>query len=285
MLGIIGGSGLYHMEGVEIEKEIMPETPYGLPSASIKIGKLEGKRVAFLPRHGVGHTISPSQVNYRANIYSLRLLGCDRILSVSAVGSLKEDVEPGDLVIPRQFIDLTRGRKSTFFDGSLVVHVSMADPVCPEMSSILKDAALAGGHRVHDGGVYICIEGPQFSTKAESNLYRSMGGWIIGMTNMPEAKLARELEMCYATLALVTDYDCWKEDRPPVSAEEIIETLNTVLERSKDVVRRFVSVLPEERSCFCKDALRGAITTDLGAVSEEDKKRMGIVLDKYLSSS
>ncbi len=283
MLGIVGGTGLYEMEGLSIIENVMPDTPYGMPSSSIMICEIEGRKVAFLPRHDVGHTISPSEVNYRANMYALKLVGCDRVLSVSAVGSLKEEIEPGDLVIPRQFIDLTKGRKSTFFEGGVVVHVSMADPVCPEMADALVKISKELGFKVHDGATYVCIEGPQFSTRAESNLYISMGGSIIGMTNMPEAKLARELEMCYATLALSTDYDCWKEDRPPVSAEEIIRVLSEVTQKAKRVVKEFIKVIPEERSCFCKDALQGAITTDPRAIPEAIKERLKPVLGRYFS--
>ena len=280
MIGVIGGSGLYDIEGFEVEEEIFPETPFGYPSDTIKIGVLSGKKVAFLPRHGVGHFISPSEVNYRANIYALKMLGCSRVLSVSAVGSMKEEIKPGDFVIPDQFIDFTKLRKNTFFEGGVVVHVSMANPVCPEMVEALYRSCEDLGFAFHRGGTYICIEGPQFSTRAESNFYRSMGVSIIGMTNMPEAKLAREAELCYATLALSTDYDCWREGF--VTVEEVVKVMKEGMEKAKKVLVRFLELIPGERKCPCKDALKNAVITAPEAIPEEVKDRLSLLLKKVL---
>ncbi len=280
MIGVIGGSGLYDIEGFEVEEEIFPETPFGYPSDTIKVGVLSGKKVAFLPRHGVGHFISPSEVNYRANIYALKMLGCSRVLSVSAVGSMREEIKPGDFVVPDQFIDFTKLRKNSFFEGGIVVHVSMADPVCPEMVEALCRSCGDLGFSFHKGGTYICIEGPQFSTRAESNFYRSMGVSIIGMTNMPEAKLAREAELCYATLALSTDYDCWREGF--VTVDEVVKVMREGMERAKRVLVRFLELVPGERSCPCKDALKNAVITSPEAIPREVRDRLSLLLEKVL---
>ncbi len=282
MIGIIGGSGLYEMEGVEIVEEILPDTPFGHPSSSIKIGSVDGRKIAFLPRHGIGHILLPSEINYRANIYALKKIGCERILSVSAVGSMKEEIRPGDFVIPDQFIDFTKKRESTFFGDGIVAHVSMADPVCPEMVNALFEASKELGFRVHRGGTYLCIEGPQFSTRAESYFYRSMGVSIIGMTNMPEAKLAREMELCYATLALSTDYDCWREKSEFVTVEDVVKVMEKGMEHAKAIIKRFLSKLPEKRNCTCGESLKNAIITAKEAIPSKAKEKLSIVLKKYL---
>ena len=275
-IGVIGGSGLYEMEGLGRVKEMRVTTPFGAPSDVVVVGDLEGVRVAFLSRHGRGHRLSPSEINYRANIYALKKLGVARIISISAVGSMKESLQPGHIVIPDQFIDLTKRRISTFFDGGVVAHVALADPICPEEAAYLSNAVKKSGGTVHEGGVYLCIEGPQFSTRAESFMYRQWGVDVIGMTNLPEAKLAREAELCYATMALVTDYDCWHHGHAVVSVEAILSTLQKNVALSRRVIRTLVPNLPPDRSCACGSALKSAILTH--AIPPAARKRLGLLL-------
>lgn len=282
LVGVIGGSGLYEMAGMEVLEELDLETPFGRPSDRFVLGKLEGKVVAFLARHGRGHRYMPSEVNYRANIFAMKLLGVQWIISISAVGSMKEDIEPGHIVVPDQFIDRTKGRDSTFFGQGIVAHVSMADPVCPVLSSILVQEAREAGATVHEGGTYLCIEGPQFSARAESHLYRSWGVAVIGMTNIPEAKLAREAEICYATLAMSTDYDCWHQTQEDVNVEMVVQTLSKNVERAKEIVRRVVTRLPVERNCSCSRALENAIFTQPDAIPQETYDRLRPLVGKYL---
>jgi 5'-methylthioadenosine phosphorylase len=261
LIGVIGGSGLYGMDGLGCVKEVRVSTPFGAPSDAIMLGDLEGVRVAFLARHGRDHRFSPSDINYRANIYALKKLGVERIVSVSAVGSMKEHLEPGHVVIPLQFIDLTKRRVSTFFDRHVVAHVAFADPVCGDVAEKLGEAVRKSGGTVHEAGTYLCIEGPQFSTRAESQLYRQWGVDVIGMTNLPEAKLAREAQMCYATMALVTDYDCWHAEHDAVTVEGVIETLHRNVALSRQAIRTVIPFLTGERPCACGAALRTAVIT------------------------
>jgi len=280
-IGIIGGSGLYHMPGFEAHEEATILTPFGEPSDNYVIGTLAGRNVAFLARHGRGHRISPSELNFRANIYGMKKLGVARILSLSAVGSLKEEHRPQEFVIPDQFFDRTRGRVSTFFGDGLVVHISFADPVCPQMSGVVVEACQASGVTVKNGGTYLCMEGPAFSTKAESNVYRSWGMDVIGMTNLQEAKLAREAEICYVTAAMVTDYDCWHPEHDAVTVNDIIANLVKNAENACKVVAAAVAAMPRERTCKCGSALAHAIITDRTLVPEATKKKLGILIDKY----
>jgi 5'-methylthioadenosine phosphorylase len=280
-IGIIGGSGLYSMPGFEAEEEVHIETPFGPPSENFVLGKLNGRHVAFLARHGRGHRLSPSELNFRANIYGMKSLGVERILSLSAVGSLKEEHHPLDFVIPDQFFDRTRGRVSTFFGDGLVAHVSFAHPVCPELSFVVGDACASVGVNVKRGGTYLCMEGPAFSTKAESMVYRSWGMDVIGMTNLTEAKLAREAEICYVTIAMVTDYDCWHPDHDAVTVNEIIAHLVKNAENACRVVAEAVAKMPAARSCQCGAALSHAIITDRKAVPEATRRKLGILVDKY----
>lgn len=284
IVGIIGGSGLYEMEGLENVKEEIVSTPFGDPSDNFIIGYLEGVKMIFLPRHGRGHRILPSEINFRANIYGMKKLGAQWIISVSAVGSMKEHLKPGHIVIPDQFFDRTKARINTFFGNGIAAHVSFSDPVCPVLSDCLFRSAMNIGAHVHKGGVYICIEGPQFSTKAESHIYRSWGVDVIGMTNLPEAKLAREAEICYATLALVTDYDCWHEAEEPVTAEMVMETLSKNIETSKKIIKNVIKILPDEKGCLCGSALKNAIMTQKEKISSELKKRLDILIGKYLNA-
>ncbi|CAN5587809.1 MAG: S-methyl-5'-thioadenosine phosphorylase [Acidobacteria bacterium] len=282
MIGIIGGSGLYDMEEVTDREERRLETPFGEPSAPYLIGTLRGQRVAFLSRHGHGHRYSPSEVNYRANIFGFKLLGIDYILSASAVGSLKDEYKPLDLVIPDQFLDRTRGRISTFFGRGLVAHVGFAHPFCPHLSDLAHRAALAAGATVHKGGTYVCMEGPQFSTLAESRLYRSWGMDIIGMTNLQEAKLAREAEICYTTIALVTDYDCWHPDHDHVTVDMIVDNLTQNARTAQQVIASAVAALPFERTCECATALKHAIITRPGAIPDTIKQELQPLVSKYM---
>ncbi len=281
-VGIIGGSGLYKMEGMMEVEEVKMSTPFGEPSDAVILGKLEGVKVAFLPRHGEGHRISPSELPAKANIYALKSLGVERIISVSAVGSLREEIEPMDVVIPDQLIDRTRGRSSTFFTDGIVGHVSLAEPFCPVLRRVLFEASTMVGAKVHEGGIYLVMEGPQLSTKAESQLYQSWGAAVIGMTVLPEAKLAREAEICYATLAFVTDYDCWHPTYESVTAEMIL----TNLQRETDTVRRILKSLlpsiPQKRDCACASALECAIATEAKYIPEKKKKELGLLIGKYL---
>ena len=280
-IGIIGGSGLYSMPGFEAAEEAHIDTPFGPPSDNYILGELSGRNVAFLARHGRGHRISPSELNFRANIYGMKELGVERILSLSAVGSLKEDHRPLDFVIPDQFFDRTRGRISTFFGEGLVAHVSFADPICPQLSGVVADACAASGVTAKNGGTYLCMEGPQFSTKAESNVYRNWGMDVIGMTNLQEAKLAREAEICYVTAAMVTDYDCWHPHHDAVTVNEIIGNLVKNAENAAKVVADAVARMPRERTCKCGSALAHAILTDRALVPEMTKKRLGPIIAKY----
>ncbi len=282
-IGIIGGTGLYDMPGLTERTEIPVETPFGAPSDSFIIGSLSGKRVAFLARHGRGHRVMPSELNFRANIYALKLLGVERILSVSAVGSLKKDVAPLDIILPDQFVDRTRGRISTFFGNGLVAHISFADPVCPDLLEQVHSASQRAGIPSKKGGSYVCIEGPAFSTKAESNLYRSWGMDVIGMTNLQEAKLAREAEICYATMALVTDYDCWYESHESVSADMIVSNLQKNCQAAQAIITQTVKDLRHTRNCQCNEALKYALITDRSAITEEAKSRLTCIVGKYLA--
>ena len=284
-IGVIGGSGLYEIEGISGVKTVSVETPWGKPSSSLLTGTLGGVRMVFLPRHGTGHTVYPSEINFRANIYAMKAMGVEWIISVSAVGSLKEEIEPGHIVIPDQFIDNTRRRPSTFFEGGIVAHVSMADPVCSVLSGCLREASLDFGGTTHSGGTYVCIEGPQFSTRAESHLYRKWGADIIGMTAMPEAKLAREAEICYSTIALCTDYDCWNEDHDDVMVSDIIEIMNKNVEAAKKIVAAVVDAIPEEKECPCGDALGRSIITSSDCVTEETRDRLELIVKKYMQRS
>ena len=282
-IGIIGGSGLYDMAELTDREERRIETPFGEPSAPFVVATLRGKRVAFLARHGIGHRIMPSELNFRANIYAFKSLGVEYILSASAVGSLKEEYKPLDLVIPDQFLDRTRGRVSTFFGNGLVAHVGFAHPFCAPLSGIAHRAARDAGATVHEGGTYVCMEGPQFSTLAESNLYRSWGMDIIGMTNLQEAKLAREAEICYTTIALVTDYDCWHPDHDQVTVDMIIANLTQNARMAQQVIANAVGMLPFQRSCECASALKHAMITRPEAVPPETKKKLAPIVGRYLS--
>ena len=281
-VGLIGGSGVYDLSGIDGLSEERVETPFGKPSDAYITGALGGLPVAFLARHGRGHRLSPSQINYRANICGFKMLGCDAVLSASAVGSLKEEYAPRDVVVPDQFVDRTRHREDTFFDDGVVAHVAFADPVCPAAAEALVAAARASGLTVHAGGAYVCMEGPQFSTRAESNLYRSWGVDVIGMTNLTEAKLAREAEMCYATLGFVTDYDCWREATESVSVEAVLSVLQDNAAAARRAMREAIRLLSASRTCGCRNAMRHAILTDPKAIPEEAKKRLAPVVGKYL---
>jgi 5'-methylthioadenosine phosphorylase len=283
-IGIIGGSGLYSMPGLSDVREEKLETPFGSPSDPYVLGNLEGRRVAFLARHGRGHRILPTELNFRANIYGMKQLGVERIISVSAVGSLKEEHKPMDFVIPDQFVDRTTQRHSTFFGEGLVAHVALADPVCPEVAKVAIASCKKSGVTGKSGGTYVCMEGPQFSTRAESNLYRSWGMDIIGMTNLQEAKLAREAEICYATLAMVTDYDCWHPEHDAVTVEQVISYLNKNAENACKVVRRAVADMPKTRSCKCGSALEFAILTDRTKIPVETRSKLRLLLDRYLKA-
>jgi 5'-methylthioadenosine phosphorylase len=281
-IGIIGGSGLYAMPGLTKVREERVITPFGEPSDAFILGELEGRNVAFLARHGRGHRIQPSELNFRANILAMKMLGVERILSVSAVGSLKEEHKPTDFVIPDQFIDRTYARISTFFGEGVVAHVGFADPVCAMVADIFKKACDAVGVVAKSSGTYVCMEGPQFSTRAESNLYRSWGADVIGMTNLQEAKLAREAEICYATMAMVTDYDCWREGHDDVTVEQIVAVLHQNAENAAKVVRSAVAAMPTAKNCGCGDALKHAILTDRKAIPPATRKKLALLLDKYL---
>jgi len=281
-IGIIGGSGLYSMAGLTSPREIKVKTPFGDPSEAIVLGTLEGKRVAFLARHGRGHRILPSEINYRANIYAMKLLGVERIISVSAVGSLQEDLRPGEFLVPDQFVDRTRQRVSTFFGEGLVAHVSFAHPTCAQVSGALADASVHCAVKVHRRGTYICMEGPQFSTLAEANMHRQLHFEVVGMTNATEAKLAREAELCYSTIAMITDYDCWHPEHEFVTAAQIIATLNQNAENAQRVLREAVRALPKDRSCKCGAALKHALVTDLKLVPPAAKRRLAAILAKYI---
>ena len=281
-IGVIGGSGLYDMEGLTQVKTVKVATPFGRPSDDYVIGTLFGWRVAFLPRHGRGHRIMPSDINYRANIFGMKKLGVERIISVSAVGSMKEEIKPGDIVIPDQFYDHTKHRRSTFFGDGIVAHVGMADPVCAGLGSVLADAGAKAGAAVHRGGTYLCMEGPQFSTRAESLIYRTWNADVIGMTNATEAKLAREAELCYSTIALATDYDCWHHSEEVVTVEAVLAVMKKNIETSKAMIREAVRMLPATRSCSCGEALRSTIMTPEKLVPGKTKRDLAPIIGKYL---
>lgn len=282
-IGIIGGSGLYSMNGLTKTREVQVETPFGEPSDTIVVGTLEGKRVAFLARHGRGHRILPSEINFRANVYAMKLLGVERIISVSAVGSLMEELRPGEFLVPDQFVDRTKNRVSTFFGEGLVAHVGFDKPTCGQVSGVLADASVHCGVMVHRRGTYVCIEGPQFSTLAEANLHRQLRFEVIGMTNVTEAKLAREAEICYATIAMITDFDCWHPEHESVTASQIIATLVQNAENAQRVLREAVRAMPEERSCKCGAALKHALVTDMKLVPKATKKKLEAIIGKYIS--
>jgi len=282
-IGIIGGSGLYAMPGFEVAEEVVVDTPFGKPSDNIVVGKLAGKKVAFLTRHGRGHRISPSELNFRANIYAMKSLGVTRIVSLSAVGSLKEEHKPLEFVIPDQFFDRTRGRVSTFFGEGLVAHISFADPICPHLAEVVYAAAAGAGVTAKKGGTYLCMEGPAFSTKAESKVYRSWGMDVIGMTNLQEAKLAREAEICYVTVAMVTDYDCWHPDHDAVTVTDIIANLTKNAENACKVVAAAVAQMPAERKCKCGSALEHALITDRTKIPENTRRKLDLIVGKYLA--
>jgi 5'-methylthioadenosine phosphorylase len=282
-VGIIGGSGLYQMEGLEVKFERSIETPFGAPSDPFIIGEIDGVRVAFLSRHGRGHRYTPSEVNYRANIYGMKVLGVHTILSASAVGSLKEEYHPTHIVFPHQFIDRTRHRADTFFGNGLVAHVAFADPICANVSFLMGDAARNAGATVHMGGTYVCMEGPQFSTRAESNLYRSWNADVIGMTNLTEAKLAREAEICYATMALVTDYDCWHPEHDDVDIAQILEYLRQNVKMAQTILRTSITAAANrKRDCACASALQFAMMTDKGVIPPNVKDDLEPLIGRYI---
>lgn len=282
-IGIIGGSGLYAMPGLTDVHELALQTPFGNPSEAFVLGTLEGRKVAFVARHGRGHRLLPSEINFRANIYALKRLGVSRIISASAVGSLKEEHKPTDFIMPDQFIDRTYRRISTFFGDGLVAHVSFGDPICADVAAVIGNSCKQIGVAGKMGGTYVCMEGPQFSTRAESNLYRSWGADIIGMTNLQEAKLAREAEICYATMAMVTDYDCWHPGHDAVTVEQVVKVLHTNSDNAAKVIRQAVALMPKERNCKCGSALEHAIMTDPSRIPPATRQKLGLFVDKYLN--
>ncbi len=282
-IGVIGGSGLYEIEGLTDIDEVRLETPFGDPSDAYITGKLEGVKMVFLPRHGRGHRLLPSEVPYRANIYGMKKLGVQRIISVSAVGSMKEEIVPGHIVIPDQFFDRTQGKRaSTFFGQGVTGHVQFADPVCEELSDVLVAAGQSAGATVHKGGTYICIEGPNFSTRAESKIYRSWGVDIIGMTNLPEARLAREAEICYGTVALATDYDCWHDGHEDVTVEAVLAIIKQNVDMARNIIKQAVSKLSSVPRCECGESLKFAIMTDHSLIPEQTRKDLDPIIGKYL---
>ncbi|MEP6802365.1 MAG: S-methyl-5'-thioadenosine phosphorylase [Acidobacteriota bacterium] len=281
-IGLIGGSGVYDLSGIDNLREEKLETPFGTPSDSYFTGTLGGVAVAFFSRHARGHRFSPTEINYRANICGFKMLGCDALLSASAVGSLREEISPRHAVIPDQFLDRTRHRADTFFDGGIVAHAGFADPICAALSDALETSAREAGLTVHRGGTYVCIEGPQFSTRAESRLYRDWNADVIGMTNVTEARLAREAELCYATLALVTDYDCWRDSAEPVTVEAILAVLSENATGARRAMRAAVARVSPDRKCDCRDAMRYAVLTDRKALSEETRLRLAPIAGRYL---
>ena len=282
IIGVLGGSGLYEIDGIEDIEYVDVDTPWGSPSDRLIKGTIDDLTFYFLPRHGRGHKISPSEINYRANIFALKKVGVEKIISVSAVGSMKGEIAPGHVVLASQFIDLTKRRDSTFFSDGLVAHISMADPVCPILSQALFNSSLEIGATVHMGGTYLCIEGPQFSTRAESELYRSWDVDVIGMTNMPEAKLAREAEMCYSTLAFSTDYDCWHDGFDDVNVEDILEILSMNVEMAKKIIKNVIPKISGSLSCACPSSLESAIITDKDQISEEIKEKLNILIKRFI---
>ncbi len=283
-IGIIGGSGLYHMPGLTDVKEVPQTTPFGQPSDAYVLGTLAGRKVAFLARHGRGHVLLPSEINFRANIYGFKQLGVERIVSVSAVGSLKEEHKPLDFVIPDQFFDRTRHRIDTFFGEGIVAHIGFGEPICPQLAALVAGACKQAKVTAKSGGTYVCMEGPQFSTKAESNVYRGWGMDVIGMTNLQEAKLAREAEICYVTIAMVTDYDCWHPHHDSVTVDQIIAVLQKNAANACDVVRETVAAMSEGRSCKCGSALAHAILTDRAKIPAATREKLKLILNKYLES-
>jgi 5'-methylthioadenosine phosphorylase len=283
-IGIIGGSGLYDIEGLRMVKERSVRTPFGAPSDKVVLGELDGIRVAFLSRHGRGHRINPSDINYRANIYALKSLGVRRVISVSAVGSMKESIKPGDVVLPDQFIDFTKRRASTFFEGGIVAHVAFGEPICASLATDLLASARSVGAIVHRGGVYLCVEGPQFSTKGESRLYRQWGVDVIGMTNMPEAKLAREAELCYATVALVTDYDCWHATEEAVTVDAILAVLSRNVTFAKRMLRQVVPSIAGAPDCVCHRALQNAIVTAPDRMPRTVRRKLALLMDRVVAA-
>ena len=281
-IGVIGGSGLYDIEGLTDIEEVALNTPFGKPSDTITIGKLEGVNVAFLPRHGKGHRISPTEIPARANIYALKSLGVEHIIAINSTGSFREEMKPGDLLIPDQLIDRTRQRISSFFGEGIVAHIPFAEPFCPVLSQILHQTAKEVGARVHPKGTYVVMEGPAFSTRAESRLYRSWGADVIGMTALPEAKLAREAEICYAIIACVTDYDSWMEKSEAVTVEVILNTMRQNIDTAKRIIKLAVKRIPEKRECDCATALKAAFVTDSKLIPAEQKKRLKLLIGKYI---
>ena len=284
-IGVIGGSGLYEMDGLTQVKTVKVATPFGKPSDDYIIGTLNNKRVAFLPRHGRGHRLLPTDINYRANIYGMKKLGVERIISVSAVGSMKEEIEPGDIVIPDQFYDHTKHRRSTFFGNGVVAHVGMADPVCAGLCKVLIEAGAHVGATIHRSGTYLCMEGPQFSTKAESLTYRKWNVDVIGMTNATEAKLAREAEICYSTIALATDYDCWHHSEEAVTVEAVLAVMKHNIETSKSMIREAVRMLTMSRDCECGEALRNTIMTPEKMIPAKTQKDLAPIIGKYMNKN
>jgi 5'-methylthioadenosine phosphorylase len=281
-IGIIGGSGLYHINGLANVRQLDIETPFGKPSAPIFTGTLAGRQLAFLARHGIGHQISPTEVPFRANIYALKSIGVERIVSISACGSLREDYAPGEIVIPDQLFDFTRNRQRTFFEDGLVAHISVADPFCPDLSNRILEAVQSAGGQAHFGGSFITIEGPRFSTKAESNTFRAWGMSIIGMTTSPEAYLAREAEMCYGVMAHVTDYDVWHTSEEPVTVEMVIEILHRNTQLAQNAITHLAQALPAERNCSCPNALASALITQQDRIPSETRQRLSLLVSKYL---
>ena len=281
-IGIIGGSGLYEMQGLKDVKHVSLDTPFGAPSDAYVIGTLEGFRVAFLPRHGKGHRLSPSELNFRANIYGFKKLGVEHLISVTAVGSLKESIRPLDIVIPDQFYDCTKKRVSTFFGNGLVAHIAFADPVCPDLAKLIFKGGTQVGASIHRGGTLLCIEGPAFSTRAESNVYRQWGMDIIGMTSLQEAKLAREAEICYAAMAMVTDFDCWHAEESEVNVETVVQNLKKNISFAKKIIQVVVPEISAERECICAEALKNAIMTEASAIPPETQKKFEFLVGKYL---
>ena len=283
-IAFIGGSGLYDIDGMENRQELTVETPFGDPSDAIVVGEINGVEAAFLPRHGRGHRFSPSEIPVKANIYALKSLGVERVVSVSAVGSLKEHIKPLDLVVPDQIIDRTRRRSDTFFGDGIVAHVGFADPFCNELRRIAFESASLEDVDCHDGGTYLVIEGPQFSTRAESAVYRSWGANVIGMTALPEAKLAREAELCYTTLAFVTDYDVWHDTKEEVTVEMVIQNLTHNVATAQGIIRRMLAEIPDNRTCGCESALKNAVITSRESITKDAQNRLGILVNKYLNA-
>jgi 5'-methylthioadenosine phosphorylase len=285
-IGVIGGSGLYQMAGLKVQEERRLTTPFGEPSDPYVVGELEGRRVAFLPRHGRGHRLLPTELNYRANIFGFKMLGVEQLISVSAVGSMKIEYKPTDIVVPDQFYDRTRHRVDTFFGNGLVAHVSLAKPICPRLIDVGVAASQAAGATVHRGGTYVCMEGPQFSTRAESEIYRSHGVDVIGMTNLQEARLAREAEICYVSLSMVTDYDCWHETEEAVSGQSVMDVIAQNVIMSQEVVRHMVASLPADRvGCPCPDALRHSLITERSLIPQATLTALAPLIGRYIPSA